>query len=114
MRSAWRHDIDYSNRKREPGILTGVRTICRYMKIGPQTFYNLQREHDFPVMQLPDGRWCTSRNLIDEWIVSRWKAQKAASEQDMIESRKSSSNHIRDGTKKCREETQDVGREEAV
>ena len=81
MRSAWRHDIDYSKRKREPGILTGVRTICRYMKIGTQTFYKLQTEHNLPVMQLPDGRWCTSRNLIDEWIICRWKAQQRASGQ---------------------------------
>lgn len=114
MRSAWRHDIDYSKRKREPGILTGVRTICRYMKIGPQTFYNLQREHDFPVMQLPDGRWCTSRNLIDQWIVSRWKAQKAASEQDMVENSEGSSNQTRDGTEECNGRHQDAGKEEAV
>ncbi len=77
MREAFQHDIENSQRKREPGVLIGVRTICRYMRIGPQTFYKLHTHHDFPATQLPDGRWCTSRTLIDEWIIARWKVQKA-------------------------------------
>lgn len=113
MRSAWRHDIDHSKRKHEPGILTGVRTICRYLKMGTQTFYMLQAEHDLPVMQLPDGRWCTSRNLIDDWIVSRWRAQKAASKQDMVESREGSNNRITDAPGSTPGH-QGVGREELV
>jgi hypothetical protein len=80
MRPAYQHDIRYSQRNREPGVLIGVRSICRYVQIGPQTFYKLHTEHDFPATRLPDGRWCTSRNLIDEWIIRRWKEQKAASQ----------------------------------
>lgn len=76
MREAFEHDIESSKRKREPGVLIGVRNICKYVRIGPQTFYKLHTYHDFPATRLPDCRWCTSRNLIDEWIVSRWKAQK--------------------------------------
>ena len=81
MRLAWRHDIQRSRRDREPGVLTGVRNICRYMQIGPNTFYTLYQQHELPAMQLPGGRWSTSKNLIDGWIVARWKAQRAASDQ---------------------------------
>lgn len=77
MRPAWQHDIQSSKRKREPGVVTGVRNICRYMQIGPQTFYNLHTNHGLPAMRLPDGRWSTSKNLIDDWIIARWKAQTA-------------------------------------
>ena len=80
MRQAFQHDIQRNRRNREPGVLIGVRGICRYVQIGPQMFYKLQSSHDFPATRLPDGRWCTSRTLIDEWIVKRWKEQKAASQ----------------------------------
>src|SRR5215831_9878095 len=81
MRPAYQHDIRYSQRNREPGVLIGVRNICRHVQIGPQTFYKLHTEYAFPATRLPDGRWCTSRNLIDEWILNRWKAKKAVSQQ---------------------------------
>ena len=77
MRPHFLHEIQISRRIREPGILIGVRNICAYMQVGPQTFYNLHAHHDLPAARLPDGRWCTSRALIDEWIVARWKEQKA-------------------------------------
>ena len=80
MRPAFQHDIRRSKREREPGVLIGVRDICRYVQIGPQTFYKLHTGHNFPAARLPGGRWCTSRTLIDEWIVRRWKEQKAASQ----------------------------------
>ena len=80
MKRAFLCDIQRSKCSREPGILIGVRKICAYVQIGPQTFYTLQTHHDFPAIRLPDGRWCTSRTLIDEWIVRRWKEQKAASQ----------------------------------
>jgi hypothetical protein len=114
MRSAWRHDIDYSKRKREPGILTGVRTICRYMKIGPQTFYKLQMEHDLPVMQLPDGRWCTSRNLLDDWIISRWKAQKAGLEPPIVEGEDVEGVPLLDVTDQCAGALQEPGGEGVI
>lgn len=88
-RSAFRHDIAYSKRRQEPGVIIGVRNICRYMQIGPNTFYKLHTEHGLPAMQLPDGRWCTSRNLIDAWIVSRWKAQKGGVGHNVVETKDS-------------------------
>lgn len=75
MKKAWQYDIRRTRRDKEPGVLTGVRKICRYMMIGAETFYKLHQQHDLPAMQLPGGRWCTSKNLIDGWIVARWKEQ---------------------------------------
>lgn len=57
------------------GLLMGVRSICEYARIGPRTFYKWQQAAEFPAMRTPDGRWCTSRDLTDGWIISRWKAQ---------------------------------------
>jgi excisionase family DNA binding protein len=75
IRQPWRHDIQRIRRDREPGVLTGVRNICKYMGIGIQTFYRLHQQHGLPAMKLPGGRWSTSKNLIDGWIVAQWKAQ---------------------------------------
>lgn len=74
-RPGWWHDMKRYQRNKEPGVLVGVKSIRRYMQIGPNTFYTFQRVHGLPAMRLPDGRWCTSKNLIDDWIVARWKAQ---------------------------------------
>ncbi len=63
--------------KGTPGVLVGVRAICEYASLGPQTFYKLHDKEEFPAMRLPDDRWCTSKRLIDEWIKDREKAQRA-------------------------------------
>jgi hypothetical protein len=55
----------------EPKLLIGVRAICRYAVIGPNTFYEWKDHYDFPVAPLPDGRWCTSVTLVDRWIEHR-------------------------------------------
>lgn len=78
MRPVWWHDMNRYKRIKEPGLVTGVRNICRYMQIGPQTFYRLHTKHGLPAMHLPDGRWCTSRTLIDDWVLARCKAQRLA------------------------------------
>ncbi len=77
MRPAWWHNMNHYKRNKEPGVLTGVRNICKYMQIGPNTFAKLHTLYGLPAMRLPDGRWCTTKNLIDEWVVRRWKAQRA-------------------------------------
>jgi len=71
MNHPFLHDISLSRSRKQPGLLIGVRKICRYCQIGHQTFYNWMRHHDFPVCTLPDGRRCTSKSLIDQWITSR-------------------------------------------
>jgi hypothetical protein len=38
----------------------------------------LVNQHDFPATRLPDGRWCTSKSLIDDWIIQLWRAKKTA------------------------------------
>ena len=70
------HDIRRYQREREPGVLIGTRRICQYCQIGPNTFYRWQRNHTFPATLTPDGRWMTSKSIIDNWIVERWKAQR--------------------------------------
>ncbi len=75
IRQPWRHDIQRTRRDKEPGVLVGVRNISKYMRIGLQTFYKLHKHHALPAMKLPDGRWSTSKNLIDYWIIARWKQQ---------------------------------------
>jgi len=78
MRPAWKHDIYQYRRRKEPGVLTGVRKICKYMAMSSPTFYKLVRGHGLPAMRLPGGRWCTTKNLIDDWVLARWKKQKLA------------------------------------
>jgi predicted DNA-binding transcriptional regulator AlpA len=46
--------------------------------MGANTFYSLYKEHEFPAQRLPDGRWMTTKTLIDEWIKARWRAEQAA------------------------------------
>lgn len=66
------------HREGESNVVVGVRGICRYAVMGPKTFYSLHRDHDFPAMHLPDGRWYTTKTLIDEWVRASWKAEQAA------------------------------------
>ena len=68
-----------SRRTGRPGLLKGVRAICDYARISHRTFYTWKNDHGFPVSRLPGGRWCTSKVLIDDWILSRWKAQREQS-----------------------------------
>ncbi len=65
-----------SRRTGKPGLLKGVRAICRYCEVSNKTFYHWKDKHDFPVSQLPDDRWCTSKTLIDDWILLRWQQQR--------------------------------------
>ena len=65
-----------SRRPKQPGLLKGVRAICDYACISNTTFYTWKDHHDFPIASLPDGRWCTTKTLIDDWIFARWKAQR--------------------------------------
>lgn len=76
MRKPFLAAIRQSQRQHEPGVLIGVRNICAYTQIGPRTFYRWCREYEFPAAFTPSGRWITSKQLIDNWIMARWKAQR--------------------------------------
>ncbi len=65
-----------SRRTGKPGLLKGVRAICDYARISNTTFYHWKDEHEFPVSQLPDDRWCTSKTLIDDWLLFRRRQQR--------------------------------------
>jgi hypothetical protein len=82
MRQPFEADIRRSQREHEPGVLIGVRSICAYTRIGHHTFYQWCQKHGFPGTLTPDGRWITSKQLIDNWIVGRWKAQRATQQRE--------------------------------
>ena len=59
----------------DPGLLIGTRAICRYGHISTATFYDWTRNHGLPAAKLPDGRWVTSKVLIDDWVLGLWHQQ---------------------------------------
>ena len=64
-----------SRRTGDPGLLIGTRAICRYGRISTATFYDWVRHHGLPAAKLPDGRWVTSKVLIDDWVLGLWQQQ---------------------------------------
>ncbi len=65
-----------------PGLLIGTRAICRYGRISTATFYDWTRNHGLPAAKLPDGRWVTSKILIDDWVLGLWRQQQKPSVDD--------------------------------
>lgn len=63
-----------SRRTGDPGLLIGTRAICRYGRISTATFYDWTRNHGLPAAKLPDGRWITSKVLIDDWVLGLSRA----------------------------------------
>ena len=72
-----RVQVKKSERYKDPGVLIGVRSICSYTSTSPHTFYHWVEHYDFPANRLPGGRWCTSKSLIDDWIIELRQAQRA-------------------------------------
>ncbi len=52
-------------------LLYGAAAICAYMGFSQSTLRSWIKHQAFPVAKMPDGRWVTSTQLIDNWIVSR-------------------------------------------
>ena len=67
-----------SRRTGDPGLLIGTRAICRYGRISTATFYDWTRNHGLPAAKLPDGRWVTSKVLIDDWVLGLWHRQQTS------------------------------------
>jgi hypothetical protein len=65
-----------------PGLLIGTRAICRYGRISTATFYDWTRNHGLPAVKLPDGRWVTSKILIDDWVLGLWRQQQQTAAAD--------------------------------
>ena len=53
------------------GALIGWRAISRYCSICVSSLVRYRQSHGFPACKLPDGRYITSKTLIDQWIVAR-------------------------------------------
>ena len=42
------------------------------------TFYDWTRNHGLAAAKLPDGRWVTSKVLIDVWVLGLWQQQQTS------------------------------------
>ena len=68
-------DIRRANRRKQPGVFVGLRTIAWYCGVGTRTIWKWYRQHGFPLTVAPDGqRWMTTAALIDEWVLARVQA----------------------------------------
>ncbi len=56
-------------------ILIGWKNIARFLGVAFQTAIRWERDHGLPVARLPDGRVCTSKSLIDGWLLARSKVK---------------------------------------
>ena len=52
----------------EPLLIEGLEEIGRRCGRHKNTVSNWIKYHGFPAGKLPDGRWCTTANLIDKWL----------------------------------------------
>jgi len=52
-------------------ILVSCREMGEYCRVNPRTIYNWILKEGFPASKRPDGKWITSRTLIDNWILAR-------------------------------------------
>ncbi len=58
-------------------ILIGAELIADYVQMKHETVKRWRRKEAFPMAKMPDGRWFTSTELIDRWILARMYAQDA-------------------------------------
>lgn len=58
-------------------IIYGADRIAEYVSRKQLTVVRWRRKEAFPMAKAPDGRWFTSTELIDRWILARMHAQDA-------------------------------------
>jgi hypothetical protein len=56
-------------------MLYGLREIAEYMRYSEDTIAKWAKKHAFPIIKTPDGLYMSSTELIDRWILARWKVQ---------------------------------------
>lgn len=52
-------------------VLIGWKNISRHLGVCMSTVQKWKKEHGFPVGVLPDGRYATTKNLIEQWFIAR-------------------------------------------
>ncbi len=57
-------------------ILVGLDAIGAAFQRSRWTIRRWIDEEDFPAAWLPNGQWCTTTTLIDQWLLDRAAAQR--------------------------------------
>ncbi len=71
--------IDHMNPSTHPtpsGPVVGLDAIGRLFCRSRWTVKRWIDEEGFPAAWLPNGEWCTTTTLIDQWLLNRAKAQR--------------------------------------
>lgn len=63
-------------------LIYGIPAMAKYCGIVPSTMHKWLRRHEFPAGKLPDGAWCTSTGLIDQWLLARNPLRRGPGERD--------------------------------
>ncbi len=58
------------------GPVVGLEAIGRLFGRTRWTIRRWIDEEDFPAAWLPNGQWCTTTTLIDQWLLDRAEAQR--------------------------------------
>ncbi len=60
-------------------LIEGLEQIALLVGHSPDTVRRWHRAHGFPIYRLPDGRYATTRSMIDAWIFDRYRKERAMS-----------------------------------
>jgi hypothetical protein len=60
------------------GTLRNWKAIYLYLGVSESTARRWERLHGLPVMRMPGGEAFTTKNLIDQWVLARVRAQREA------------------------------------
>ncbi len=76
----WTWDLAKAERLPQPSpeVLHGSVAIAEYAGVKWNVLLLWRRRYGFPVGKLPNGRWCTTKRLIEEWILACGEAELAA------------------------------------
>ena len=79
---SWWRDITEQPRipQVSPEVLIGSKAISEYVGVRFRLLLQWRREYGFPLGRLPNGRWCTTKRLFEEWLVMTGAVEMAASE----------------------------------
>lgn len=77
---SWTWDLAKAERVSHPSpeVLLGAAAIAEYAGVKWNVLLLWRRRYGFPVGKLPNGRWCTTKRLIEEWILACGEAELAA------------------------------------
>lgn len=71
--------VQYIDNQSTEWILTWP-DIASHLGVSVSTARRWARLHDLPIARLPDGRACTTRNLVEQWLFARVLVQREAAQ----------------------------------